>query len=105
MIRVPAVANLLPKSAMNFIFLGKHKIQDTRAGKNMNRTVQRACSDILFKATLIVRIDAEQIRIKFRTNAIPTTSAAHFPPMMRKQSTQLRTVGYLRKNCNRTYAV
>ena len=83
---------------MNFILLGKHNNQDTSVGKNMKSTVQRAFSDILLSATLMVKTDAEHVKMRFKTKAIPTTSAHHFPPIIRKQSTQLRTVGYRLKN-------
>ena len=71
----------------------------------MNKIVHNACSVMLFSAMLMVIIAAEHVRIRLRTNAMPTTIANGVPPMILKQSTQFSTVGYLRKNCSRTYAV
>jgi hypothetical protein len=90
---------------MNRILRGRHKSQEHSVGNKMKSMVHKACSDMLFKAMLMVITDEAQVRIRFRTNAVPTMMANGLPPMMRKQSTQLRTVGYLRKNCSRTYAV
>jgi hypothetical protein len=60
---------------------------------------------MLFSAMLMVIMADEQPKIWLRTNPTPTTVAKGVPPMIRKQSTQLSTPGYLRKNCSKMYAV
>jgi hypothetical protein len=83
---------------MNRILRGIHKSKEHSVGNRMNKIVHSACSDILFNAMLIVITDEAQVKMRFKMNAIPTMMASGLPPMIRKQSTQLRTVGYLRKN-------
>ena len=95
-------SNLLPKSAMNRILRGMHRSQETSAGIMMNRMVHIACSDMLLSAILMVIMAEEHVRMRLSTNAMPTMIARGRPPKIRKQSTQLRTVGYLLKNCSRT---
>jgi len=87
---------------MNRILRGIHKSQEHSVGNRMNKIVHKACSEMLFSAMLIVMTEEAHVKMRFRTNAIPTTMASGLPPMIRKQSTQLRTVGYLRKNCSNT---
>jgi hypothetical protein len=92
----------LPTFAMKSIVRGRHKSHAATAETKTNIMVQVPCSVMLLRAMLVVRIDEAQPNIRFNTNAVPTMIASGFPPMIRKQSTQLSTVGYRRKNCSKT---
>jgi hypothetical protein len=87
---------------MNRILRGIRKSHKHSVGNRMNNIVHNACSDMLFNATLMAMTEESHVKMRFKTNAIPTTIANGLPPMTRKQSTQLTTVGYIRKNCSKT---
>ena len=95
----------LPKSAKNFMRLGIHRTQETIVGTRMNKMVHMACSEMLLSAMLIVITAEEQAKSWLSTKPMPTIVARGGPPMILKQSTQLKTEGYLLKNWSRTYAV
>jgi hypothetical protein len=87
---------------MKFILRGRHKSHAATAETKTKIIVQVPCPVMLLRAMLVVSIEEAQPNIRFNTNAVPTMMASGFPPMIRKQSTQLSTVGNLRKNCSRT---
>jgi hypothetical protein len=80
---------------MKRILRGMHNAHDTMVGNRTKRIVHNACSDMLFNAILMVRTEDAHVRIRFKTNAVPTINASHLPPIILKQSTQLSTIGYL----------